>query len=416
MRIHGTPQITIRFLRKCLSGIFLLALLCNSPSFGQSMGDFRSRQTGSWTDSNAWEEFTATGWQNTNKQPTSNSGLVLIPAPHIITGNKKGSFDEIVVELGAELIVTQVVTIIDGPGIDLEVFGSLIINKTLNITGASSALVHGNSHTEIGSQGKIFFEDTSNTTFDAGATILDNGTFQPEGNSVVLLQAGSILTIGGKINMRNSAILRVSQSTIVNQSTFTINNSASAIFDDGGLYIHDRNGGNFPIGARTTWNTGSEARVIGSIDVFRASGVDGHLLGNDQVELVQDGGLAGAVLEIKSKTHRFRTRTGRTGKFEFNQLPPGSYSVEIIRYNLGERQRINRTLLNVELELGTTNRIQFKVMPTRKRIRMIQFVSLSMGESKGKTESEDDGTDDSDVAPGAFPAGGAVPDSSRTGT
>ncbi len=156
------------------------------------------------------------------------------------------------------------------------------------------------------------------------------------------------------------------------------------------------------------------ARVIGSIDVFSASGVDGHLLGNEQVDLAQDGGLAGAVLEIKSETHRFRTRTGKTGKFEFNQLPPGSYSVEIIRYNLGDRQRINQTTVNVELELGATKIIQFKVVPTRKRIRMIQSVSLSMGESKGKAESEDVESDGSVAAPGALPNDSAAPDSSRT--
>lgn len=61
----------------------------------------------------------------------------------------------------------------------------------------------------------------------------------------------------------------------------------------------------------------------------------------ESVDLVQDGGLAGAVLEIKSKAHRFRTRTGRT-------------------------------------------------------------------------ESENDRSDESDAAPGALPNGGAAPDSSRT--
>ncbi len=311
MRTHGTPQIAIRFLRNCLSGIFLLALLCTSLSFGQSIGDFRSRQSGNWTDSNTWEEFTATGWQNTNSEPTSNSGLVTIRSPHNIVGNDREDFDELVIEFGAELVITQVMTILDGPGIDLEVFGNLIINRTLDITGASSALFHGNSYTEIGAQDKIFFGDTSSTTFDAGATILNNGTFQPEGNSVVLLQAGSVLTIGDKINMRNNAILRVSQSTILNQSTFTINNSASTIFDDGGIYIHDMNGGNFPIASGTTWNSGSEARVIGVVNNLPARMDHSfHDFTWNAVGQTTDGDIGGAILGIIGDLSIESTGTG----------------------------------------------------------------------------------------------------------
>ncbi len=266
MRIHSAPQITIRFLRKCLSGMILLALFYTSLSYGQSIGDFRSRQSGNWNQNSTWEEFTGAGWQNTNKQPKLNSGLVTIRAPHAVVGNTKGTFDEIVIEFGAELRPTQVMKIADGPGIDLEVFGDLILDRLFRITLTSSAFFHGSSYTEIRTGQKIRFEGTTSTVFDAGATILDNGTFQPEDDSVVLLQGGTILTIEDKINMRDNAILTISQSTIINQSTFNVNNSASAVFDDGGLYIHDRNGGNFPIGVRTTWNSGSEARVTGLIN------------------------------------------------------------------------------------------------------------------------------------------------------
>lgn len=241
MRIHSSPQITIRFLRKCLSGMILLELLCTSLSFAQSVGDFRSRQSGNWNQNNTWEEFTGAGWQNTNQQPKLNSGLVTIRAPHNIVGNKKGTFDELLIEFGAELLTTQVMKISDGPGIDLEVFGDLIVDRVFRILGTSSAFFHGSSYTEIRTGQKIRFEGTSTATFD-GATILDDGTFQSEDDSVVLLQGGTVLTIENKINMRDNAVMTITQSTIINQSTSNVNNSASAVFDDGGLYIHDRNG------------------------------------------------------------------------------------------------------------------------------------------------------------------------------
>jgi len=92
-------------------GITLFSF-CADSLFAQSIGDFRSRASDRWSRSNTWDEFTATGWQNTSNVPTSLSGVVTIQNGHVVQANTAGSYDQLIVELGGELQITNTFEIV----------------------------------------------------------------------------------------------------------------------------------------------------------------------------------------------------------------------------------------------------------------------------------------------------------------
>ncbi|GGE26817.1 hypothetical protein GCM10010832_04390 [Psychroflexus planctonicus] len=48
-----------------------MAIFSTSISFGQELGDLRSRQNGNWTNASTWEEWNGSSWSNTSTQPAS---------------------------------------------------------------------------------------------------------------------------------------------------------------------------------------------------------------------------------------------------------------------------------------------------------------------------------------------------------
>jgi len=120
--------------------------------------------------------------------------------------------------------------------------------------------------------------------------------------------------------------------------------------------------------------------ISGQIQVFQSPESPDLLLGSKDLSLVHNGGIPGAIVELVGKEYRRRTRTSHDGSFRFEQLPPGDYTIEVLRANVPESQRLIKRSLNVSLEHGATNTVNFRVEPVRKTIRMIQTSSLSLGE------------------------------------
>ena len=225
-------------------GFASLFFLCLFPTLAlsQSIGDFQSRQSGNWSRSNTWEEYTASGWQNTGNFPTTNAGVVTIKTGDDVTGNKRGSYDQIIVESGATLDIRQTFKIVDGPGVDLDVYGTFEVNKTTRLQGTGSAIFRNGSTTAIDGGDRLRFEDSSIVTFEGGSIVTTNGIFQPEDNAQVNIEAGSYFTNTGRILLRNSANLDVTNSTILNQGDFDVTQTSTVNFGTGGIYIHDQNG------------------------------------------------------------------------------------------------------------------------------------------------------------------------------
>ena len=130
---------------------FLGGILFSFYGFGQAAGDFRTFQSGNWSDVNTWERYDGATWVNpAPNTPTSTDGVITVG--HNITFDASIAVDELTINLGNTLTVSSGITFTlnDGPGNDLtfatgfgtarmDVSGRLVISQGAVISNASSS-------------------------------------------------------------------------------------------------------------------------------------------------------------------------------------------------------------------------------------------------------------------------------------
>ncbi|PTB95644.1 hypothetical protein C9994_10845, partial [Marivirga lumbricoides] len=125
--------------------VFVFFCLFGLSSYAQVNGDFRSRQSGNWNDSDTWEEFQGGAWSNSANFPTeTSSGSIFIINSHNVTIPAGLTFN-----LGASSTIS-----IDGSlilqtsgrnnGI-LNISGTLTANEGGVVSGASTNKLKFNS-------------------------------------------------------------------------------------------------------------------------------------------------------------------------------------------------------------------------------------------------------------------------------
>jgi hypothetical protein len=126
--------------------LFVIFFLFNTlVVLAQSNGDFRSRQSGNWSDSDTWEEFDGSIWVNTANVPDFSSGAILVQNDLSIISSI--SVDQTTVSNNGTLNISSGATlsINAGPSTDLivAVGSSITINGSLAISAGfgSSAQV-----------------------------------------------------------------------------------------------------------------------------------------------------------------------------------------------------------------------------------------------------------------------------------
>lgn len=154
--------------------LVLVALI----SYGQTNGDFRSRQTGNWNDSNTWEEYQS-GWSNTANTPSSTDGAITVLNGHTVTVIANVIVDEVTVDVGGTVLVDlfTTLTITDGTGDDFNVNGSLTLIDDAFFDG-SILTVEG----QLVNTGTVTSDPTlSFINFNANSTYVHNqsGGFVP---------------------------------------------------------------------------------------------------------------------------------------------------------------------------------------------------------------------------------------------
>ena len=137
------------------------------------------------------------------------------------------------------------------------------------------------------------------------------------------------------------------------------------------------------------------ATIEGHIHVYRNRDTGANLLGAETEDLARTGSIGGAVVQVESESFRQRTRTSEGGAFAFSQLPPGLYTVSVIRSNTDANQRLEAESIKVLVEVGEVSILEFRVIPARKRIRMIKSSNLSLapGSVLSEPDSETERTD-----------------------
>jgi hypothetical protein len=108
-------------------------------ALAQSAGDFRSVASGNWSAANTWQIYSGSSWGTTLATPTTGH-VTTLQSGFSVTNDISINVDEIVVQAGAFLTIATntVFNVIDGAGIDLDVFGT--VTNIGVITNASSGV------------------------------------------------------------------------------------------------------------------------------------------------------------------------------------------------------------------------------------------------------------------------------------
>lgn len=145
----------------------LLLLAVSQAAWGQATGDYRSAATGNWNATATWERYNGSAWVAAVATPTSADGVITIRSPHVVTITATVTYDQVIVDGGAQVTVASGVTTTmnNGSGTDLTINGTwLHSGGTWTVTGASWT---------VGAGGTYIHNTTASAATPIGVATLD---------------------------------------------------------------------------------------------------------------------------------------------------------------------------------------------------------------------------------------------------
>src|SRR5262245_34720638 len=114
-----------RFMK--INGKILMSVVLAVASYAQAQtaGDFRSIASGNWNSTAVWERYNGSSWVSTVFPTNTACNVVTVPSPHIVTNTAALTIDQVVIESGATLRITNGLIVANGTGIDMDVFGTV---------------------------------------------------------------------------------------------------------------------------------------------------------------------------------------------------------------------------------------------------------------------------------------------------
>ncbi|MES2277266.1 MAG: DUF4962 domain-containing protein [Bacteroidota bacterium] len=113
--------------------VMQLALLQSVQIFAQTVGDYRSHQSGNWNATSSWDKYTGTAWVTATTAPTATTNIDILSG-HTITLNVSGSCSRLFVESGGVFTTASALT--------LTVRGDSIKNNgTITSSGADGMIL-----------------------------------------------------------------------------------------------------------------------------------------------------------------------------------------------------------------------------------------------------------------------------------
>lgn len=239
---------------------------CNG-TIDEQTGDYRSIATGNWSVPATWERFNGTAWVAAVAYPTSADNIITIRSGHTVTQNiASPSLDQVVVASGGILIAANCTNINNGPGDDMQIFGTYSINNGCGGLGCC-----GNYRIKAGGivnviNGGALFTDLD---IDAGGVLNINIAFNHSGK----------LTNYGTINVSQPLTINGTYGALFNYGT--ISGSSSITNTSSGVgYGHCINNGSISLGGNYTFSgtvaqqlNGTGTLTVASLIVTNAAGV-----------------------------------------------------------------------------------------------------------------------------------------------
>jgi len=99
-------------------------------------------------------------------------------------------------------------------------------------------------------------------------------------------------------------------------------------------------------------------------------------------KLVEDHGLANTIIELRNSSEIRRTVTDNQGRFEFEELRPVKWMLKISNDDLPEYHYLEEDTFELELKPGQRREISAKVLPQKRRIRIIAEPQILLEEEQ----------------------------------
>lgn len=182
--------------------LVFLSFAFSSHVYGQSPGEYRSRESGDWADVATWETFSDNNWVEATHIPTFTSNVISIVNGHVITVTGNITISQVIINSGGVLMVNSgILNVSDAAGTDIDCNGTFEFNGG-TLTGT----------------GSIEINNGSNFTLN-GAVI--------DGDITVNVNAGAIFSMPAADNVLGGSANPV------------INNYGECIWNNGNLYFND---------------------------------------------------------------------------------------------------------------------------------------------------------------------------------
>jgi len=153
MAIKGeTIKTLILFVASC-------TVVLNITAQGQTLGDYRSAQTGNWSATASWQRFDGSAWVAASSTPTSgNAGVITLRNGHTVTVTANVTADQVVLASGSSVTINSGLTwtIANGAGTDLSVSGTVRNNGTITVNSGATVQFQSSSlyiHNDLGGIG-----------------------------------------------------------------------------------------------------------------------------------------------------------------------------------------------------------------------------------------------------------------------
>ena len=246
----------------------------NFTGFVAGDGDYRSHQSGLWSDVNTWERNNGTTWiYPAPSAPTSTDSTITIQTGHTVEVSDSVYADQITVNTGGTLKIdsTKTLVVANGTGTDLTVLGSLVNAGTLTISsGATLLIASGGTYehalnggaipTATWSSGSLLrISGIRNATLFAGGT---NQNFYNVEWNCPNQTANTILGLGGDTLGGTFKVIATNTGQV-----YLFGNTNSAMTIDGDVIVQ---GGNFAVQG-TSSATDDTVYHYGNISVIGGS-------------------------------------------------------------------------------------------------------------------------------------------------
>ncbi len=343
--------------------IIFLFILLPLISFSQITGDYRTAQSGNWSDAATWQVFDGTNWVAATQPPDQNANTTTIQANHTVNIDANAQCNNLIVDANGSLQTASGVTA------TLTVYGNFTNNGNVDFYTSSSENV------------LLVFAGTTNASFTTGSANTDIYQITVDKayiNDTVVLSADNNFLIQGQnsnapgyLNL-NRGTFKISGTVSLSAYIFASSTTSITINDDERLWLDNPNFTVRPLsGSLTVYgelrvsqgtfnvtNTQNRRLIIENHGTYRQDGgivnIEGAFYAgpNDTVNVIITGGILNVALSQPTTSYYYCFRIGNAA----SQFTMSGGTINLVNTNsAGIEYHVASATQNTNITGGTLN-------------------------------------------------------------